>query len=55
MSELLTWYQKVSPGEIFLTHLDDDSESRIEEWKNSISEQIRDKFIITYDELSASI
>ena len=55
MSELLTCFNKLLPGEIFLTHLDDDSELKIEEWKNSISSQIRNKFVVAYDELSVSI
>ncbi len=52
MSDLLKCFNKLGPAEIFLTHLDDDSESKIEEWENSISEQIRNKFKIASDEMS---
>lgn len=55
MSELLKCFNKLQPVEIFLTHLDDDSESKIEEWKKSISDQIRNKFVVAYDEMSVSI
>ena len=55
MSELLKCFNKLRPGEIFLTHLDDDSESKIEEWKHSISERIRNKFVLASDEMSVSI
>ena len=55
LSELLKCFNKLQPEEIFLTHLDDDFETKIEEWKNSISDQIRNKFIIASDELSVPI
>ena len=55
LPELLNCFNKLRPGEIFLTHFDDDYEPKIEEWKNSILEQIRNKFKIVYDELSVSL
>ncbi len=55
LPELLNCFNILKPGEIFLTHLDDNSELQIEEWKDSISGQIRNKFKIAYDELSVSV
>ena len=55
LPELYESLNKLKPDEIYLTHLDDDSESQIEEWKNSISEQIRNKFIVASDELTVPI
>lgn len=54
-SELLVAFEKLDAMEIFLTHIDDESLPKLEEWKDSISAQISYKFIIAYDELSVSI
>jgi len=40
---------------VFLSHFDDEVQPNLKLWKNSLSEKIRDKFIIAYDDLSVLI
>ena len=41
--------------EVFLIHFDDEVQSNLEQWKNSLSENIRNKFIIAHDDLSVPL
>ncbi len=55
LPDLLKAIERLNVKEVYLTHLDDDSEPQFKKWKNSISVQIRYKFILAYDELSVPI
>lgn len=54
-ADLLTAFRKLNPGEIYLTHISDDDEFTLNQWKSSLSVEIRTKFIIAYDGMSVGI
>jgi ribonuclease BN (tRNA processing enzyme) len=55
MQDLLNALKRLGGYKVLLTHLDDEAQSKLAEWKGLVSEQIRDKFIIAYDDLSVPI
>ncbi len=54
-AELLTVLEKFKPEEIYLTHISDEGEYYLKEWKDSLSEGIRNKFVIAYDGMAVRI
>jgi ribonuclease Z len=53
--DLLKAVGDLGANEVFLIHFDDETQYILEEWKNSLSEKIRNIFIIAYDDLSVLI
>lgn len=53
--DLLSAFEKLKPEKIYLTHISDEEEFTLNQWKSSLSYGIRGKFIIAYDGMSVSI
>jgi ribonuclease Z len=55
MQALMNAVDDLGINEVFLIHFDDETQSDLEVWKNSLSEKIRNIFIVAYDDLSVPI
>jgi ribonuclease Z len=55
ISDLLNVIQTYDSDKIFLTHFDNETETKLLNWINSLPEIIRNRFLIAYDNLSVPI
>jgi len=52
---LLTAFEKLRPGKLILTHIPDEVEQNLMDWESSLSDEIRNNFVLSYDGMTLQV